>query len=503
MPYDPNEVAILRQMIVEEQRKMTKPRRGKGKVGACGKSRKQGCECSDDEMEGGSLAALAGAFIRAVAPAVSRVATTASRGISSIASRVLPAARTTSTALVKYNPAQAAVNAARASAPSMVSRAASLASRGISNAARAAVKPSNLLSVGLPAGLAIYQGVDYEKQKAIAEGQAAEADRMNQMALADNQRQVDAEVEYLKEQQRLVDLDAKALQDENARREDEYQKAMAQQEQDRLRQVELERQYQAEADRQYQEMLLYNQQQIEKQIREQLAAMRPTYSAPITPSQPSYVPPSTATQPYVPPSQPSQPVANPITDPTAGMTAKQRAIYLSQQKKGRGKKVEFVGEGNAWIEALKDWNSASLHRDEMWCLPKKGSDASKEVREAMEHIKSGRKPPIIAPKPKKPDVVTYDDLMHNMGRDALDFWVDALVHSWAEKAWRIPMLPKPSREATLLKKEFPKMTNKQINSVLKGANDARAAQRKTKESKKLMREQKQQQSMRDFLKQKK
>lgn len=389
MPYDPNEVALLRQLIVEEQKKSKKPRRGKGK---CGKTRDD-CECSDDELEGGFIGALVGAVARAAVPTLARVATTASRGVSSVASRILPSA-SRSTAIVPYSAARAAANLSRAAAPSLASRVAS-------TAARTASRVGNVASVGLPIGLSIYQAVDYEKQKKIAEGQAAEADRLNRQALSENQRAVNAEVEYLKEQQRLVELDAKALEEERVRREDEYQRILADQEKERLRQAELERQYQAEAERQYQEMLAYNQRVIEEQIRQQMAAMRPSYSTPSVPTQPTR-PSAPTTQPFVP-SQPTQPVANPVVDPTAGMTARQRAIYLSQQRsqqRGRGK---MVGEGNAWIEALKDWNGAELHRGQMWCLPKKGSKQAKEVKKVMDKIKKGAKPPISKQKePPKP-----------------------------------------------------------------------------------------------------
>ena len=72
---------------------------------------------------------------------------------------------------------------------------------------------------------------------------------------------------------------------------------------------------------------------------------------------------------------------------------------------------EMEGSGNAWIEALKDWNNSQITRNETWCLPKKGSKQSKQVHKVMEQIKKGKKTPILAqqtakkPQNKKEKVV--------------------------------------------------------------------------------------------------
>jgi len=382
MSYDPREVALLRQMIVKEQQSMKK-RRGKGKV--------------QHEMEGGNLVALATTFARSVIPAISKVASTASRAVRSVV------APRTSTAIVRYNPAQAQANLARASAPSFASRASALATRAKSYTPSLSTL-GNVASIGLPVGFTAYQAIDGEKQKKIAEGQAQEMERQNALAVADNKRQVDAEIEFLKQQQKLVEAEDAELQKENKRRQDEYDKAMAIIEEDRLKQAELDKKYQEEMDRQYQEMLVYNQQIIEAQIRLAMDAYRPSYHAP-SKQPPIVVPPSTSTQPYAP-STPSEsttnPVVDPTVDPTAGMSAKQRAIYYAQLKKqGRGRHVDFQEGGNAWIDALKDWNNAELHRGQMWCLPKKGSKQINQVKKVMEKIKKGQKTPILAPQTKK------------------------------------------------------------------------------------------------------
>lgn len=372
MSYNPNEVALLRQLIVQEQQSMKK-RRGKGKV--------------QEDMEGGSLFSLASAFARAVVPAVSKVASTASRGVRSI----LPA-RSTSTAIVRYNPAQAklAQAAARTTAPSMGSRISStLGTLG------------NVASFGLPVGFTAYQAVDYEKQKKIQEGVDAETARQNELAVADNKRLVDKEVEFLLAQQKLVEADRAAVLKAEADRVAMFNLEMEQIEEDRLKQEALNKKYEEEAERQYQEMLAFNDKLIREQIRLQMEAFQPSYNKP-SKQPPLVVPPSTTTQPYVP-TEPSQSSTNPVVDPTAGMSAKERAIYYAQQgKKGRGRHVDFLeGGGNAWIEALKDWNNAELHRGEMWCLPKKGSKQSNQVKKVMEKIKKGQKTPILMPQTKK------------------------------------------------------------------------------------------------------
>jgi hypothetical protein len=382
MSYDPSEVALLRQMIVKEQQSMKK-RRGKGKV--------------QHEMEGGSLASLASTFVRGFVPAVTKAASSASRAVRSA---FVPR---TSTALVKYNPAQAQANLARASAPSFASRASALATRAKSYTPSLSTL-GNVASIGLPVGFTAYQAIDGEKQKKIAEGQAQEMERQNALAVADNKRQVDKEIEFLTQQQKLVEAQDAELQKENKRRQDEYDATMKIIEEERLKQAELDKKYQEEMDKQYQEMLVYNQQIIEAQIREAMNAYRPSYQTQ-SKQPPIVVPPSTSTQPYAP-STPSQgttnPVVDPTADPTAGMNAKQRAAYYASLKKqGRGRHVDFQEGGNAWIDALKDWNNAETHRGEMWCLPKKGSKQINQVKKVMEKIKKGQKTPILAPQTKK------------------------------------------------------------------------------------------------------
>jgi hypothetical protein len=371
MSYNPNEVALLRQLIVQEQQSMKK-RRGKGKV--------------QEDMEGGSLFSLASAFARAVVPAVSKVASTASRGVRSI----LPA-RSTSTAIVRYNPAQAklAQAAARSTAPSMGSRlSSSLGTLG------------NVASFGLPVGFTAYQAVDYEKQKKIQEGVDAETARQNELAVADNKRLVDKEVEFLLAQQKLVEADRAAVLKAEADRVAMFNLEMTQIEEDRLKQEALNKKYEEEAERQYQEMLAFNDKLIREQIRLQMEAFQPSYNKP-SKQPPLVVPPSTTTQPYVP-TEPSQSSTNPAVDPTAGMSAKQRVAYYNQLKQGKGRHVDFLeGGGNAWIEALKDWNDAERHRGEMWCIPKKGSKQFNKVKKVMEIVKKGQKHPILAPQTKK------------------------------------------------------------------------------------------------------
>lgn len=377
MSYDPNEVALLRQMIVKEQQAMKK-RRGKGKV-------------QDYDMEGSGIGAIVGAFARGFIPAVSRVASTVSRGVRS----VIP--RTTST-VSRVKPTTVARSSTASRTSSFPITKSSLASRALSYTPSLSTLGS-VASVGLPVGFTAYQAIDYEKQKKIAEGQAEETRRKDDEMVAENQRIVDAEVALLKEEQRLAELERSGLDEENSERQRLFNAEMARIEEDRLKQIEMDKKYQEDMDKQYQEMLMYNQMIIEAQVRQAVEALRPSYQKPSKPA-PPVIPPSDPNPVY--PSEPSQGTTNPAVDPTAGMSAKQRAIYLAQQgKKGKGRHVDFQEGGNAWIEALKDWNNAELHRGEMWCLPKKGSKQINQVKKVMEKIKKGQKTPILAPQTKK------------------------------------------------------------------------------------------------------
>ena len=49
--------------------------------------------------------------------------------------------------------------------------------------------------------------------------------------------------------------------------------------------------------------------------------------------------------------------------------------------------LDLEGAGNAWIESLKKWNKDQVFREELWGIPKKGSEEYKEVRDAMESKK--------------------------------------------------------------------------------------------------------------------
>jgi hypothetical protein len=316
--------------------------RGK-KVGKCGKSRKEGCECSDDEMEGGFLGALVSGLARAI-PAVARSATSAvSRAVPSLSRVGSTASR--STAIVPYSASRASASLARASAPSLTSRLAT-ASRGFASRVPSASTLGNIAGIGLPIGLSVYQAVDYEKQKGLAEQQARQMQAETDKALAEQQRQVDAEVAFLNEQRRLAELEASALKEARDREASEWERMLAEQEAEQRRQAELEAQYQAEAQRQYEEMLMLQQQQIEEQIRRQLEGLfapRPSAPAPSQPaprpSQPSAPAPSQPSRP----SQPSAPAPAPPSSgatPPAGMTAKERKIWEQQQAqmRGRGKR---------------------------------------------------------------------------------------------------------------------------------------------------------------------
>ena len=143
-----------------------------------------------------------------------------------------------------------------------------------------------------------------------------------------------------------------------------------------------------------------------------------------------------------------------------------------------------------WAKFVSKWNSTQPFKDEIYAIPKRGGLTYTEVRELFDEERGIVKPkpepePVVKPEPKSepvkreakkydyPEKPSWDDLIQIRGT----YWMDELASGYGGKTWAIPMLPKPSREASLLKETFPKLNNKEINMILKGANQARRAGR--------------------------
>jgi hypothetical protein len=332
MPYDPREIELLRSIIVAEQ--MKAQRRGKGK--RKGKKHMEESDSEDEELRGGVFSALMSLGSRLL-PAITKAFPAVSRFVPS-------ATKATSTAITPYVGRTVATTASRA-LPSLATSARSLASR-LPPLSRFVPSASTALGVGVPLGFTAYQAVDYEKQKGIAEQQGRQAQAETDKALAEQQRQVDAEVAFYNEQRRLAELEATALNEARTREADEWNKMLKKQEEEALRQAQLEAQYRAEADRQYAEMMRQQQIAIDEAVRRQYEEMyrpaptpapapsKPSAPAPPKPSAPAPAPskPSAPSQP----SAPTQPAPTTGADPYAGMSARERAIA---KQKGRGKKM--------------------------------------------------------------------------------------------------------------------------------------------------------------------
>jgi hypothetical protein len=373
MDYDPREIAMLRQFIVEEEMKEAamKPRKQR-------KSRKK-------EMEGGFLGSLAGLAARA--------ATAASRAIPS-ATRVVAPAASRSSAIVPYSAARASASASRftpAAARATIPTA-TTASRFGSLGSRLGLL-GNVAGIALPIGLSIHQAVDYEKQKTLTAAQQAafeaEQGRVNATALAEQQRQINAEVSYLQEQQRLARGEASALEEARLREARAFEDAQRQAAAEMVRQQQLEQQYQAQAETQYQDLLRQQQQQIEAQVRAQIAAFARASAAPAPAAPLPTRPPTTLPTPSRPPNAPAS--FAPAPPPTRQLTARERLRGMGMVGYG------MVGAGNAWTDALKEWNAAQDFAGELYAIPRKGSEQMAEVREVLAANKKG-------PQKKKSDL---------------------------------------------------------------------------------------------------
>lgn len=135
--------------------------------------------------------------------------------------------------------------------------------------------------------------------------------------------------------------------------------------------------------------------------------------------------------------------------------------------------------GLSWAAFVAKWNTAQPFHDDIYAIPKKGGmtyDDVKELYDRQRGVKPEPKPEPVKSKPKYeyPEKPTWDDLINVRG----EYWLDKLATGFGGKVWAIPMLPKPSREADLVKQTFPTLKNSEINAILKGANQARRAAKK-------------------------
>lgn len=278
MPYDPREIEMLRRAIVLEQTKME--RRGMGRTSE-----------SDEELEGG--------FIGALASMASRFIPSVVRGATATASRVVPRATSTLSRLPKTLPS--------------VSRTATTTATTAPKTLLQRLTPSlsTTLGVGVPLGFTAYQAVDYEKQKKVAEQQASQAQADTEQMIAEQQRQVDAEVAYLTEQRRLAELERSALEEARTREASAYDQLVRQQEAELLRQAKLDVEYQAQAEKQYAELMRQQQLAIDEAVRRQMEMYRTPAPAPRPPA-PRTPAPAPAPAPRTP-------------APTTGTTARERA----------------------------------------------------------------------------------------------------------------------------------------------------------------------------------
>jgi hypothetical protein len=140
-----------------------------------------------------------------------------------------------------------------------------------------------------------------------------------------------------------------------------------------------------------------------------------------------------------------------------------------------------------WAEFVSKWNSSQPFHDDIYAIPKKGGLTYTEVKELYD-LQRGVAPteapkPVVneVVKPTKvpyPAVPTWSDLIRVDNANESEYWTDKLVTGYGGRSWAIPMLPKPSSYANEVKKKFPTLTNKQVNEILKSANEARRAARK-------------------------
>jgi len=265
-------------------------------------------EEEDEDLEGGFLGALLSGAVRlgtTAARLAPRVATTAAR----------------STAIVPYNAAAAAArtSAAATRAATTAARTSRLATIG-RNVGRFANVAGTAAAIGLP----IYQGLDYEQQKAIMaeEAQRIAAENANAQSEAYFTAQDKETQRYLagiEEQRSAYEKEARELEAMRLREQDDY-----------ARYIEAQNERFAREEQDYQRALADQQRFMQEQIRAEVQRLSQMYTAPR--------PATTTTAPVRPATTTTAPVRQPTTTPApapapvATTTAPQRL-----KKRGSGK----------------------------------------------------------------------------------------------------------------------------------------------------------------------
>lgn len=323
------------------------PIRGRGKAakGKCGKTRKQGCECSDDEMEmeGGFVGALARGIGSLAARFGARGATAAARGATTAARGATTAAR--STAIVPYSAATAARNLAAArGATAAAARGTTATSRlaGLRNTLGAVgrtLKPlATVTSLGLPIGLSVYQAIDYEQTKAAQEAADAEADRLDEITRRENADLAAQDRDILKTQQDTAKAEYEALMEQRKRDEAEYNKLVKQQEEEYLRRVAEEERQQQILEEELRAQLAEQKKFMEDQIKAEIAMLiaRQSRPAPPPPAPPPRGGPTTQPPPRGGPTTQPPPQQPP---PTSGRLPRRGGAMVGG---ARAKRAEIV-----------------------------------------------------------------------------------------------------------------------------------------------------------------
>ena len=264
-------------------------------------------ESEDEDLEGGFLGALLSGAIRLGARVAPRAVTTAAR----------------STAIVPYN---AAAAAARTSAAASRAASAATTTSRLSNVTKNLGRFANIAGTAAAIGLPIYQGLDYEQQKAIM---AEESQRIaSENALAQSEAYFSAQDKET--QKYLAGIEAQRSAYEKEARELE---AMREREQaDYSRYIEEQNARAAMEAQDYQRAINQQQRFMEEQIRAEVQRLSQMYR-PTAPAPARQAPVTTAPAPAPAPSRQA-----PVT--TAKPATTTVGVQRRQTVRGQGVKVD-------------------------------------------------------------------------------------------------------------------------------------------------------------------